>query len=114
MAVSQFFRNEHTRLEIGEAQAKACQRCGINAVVGRNRTCGPCQVEAYERTAAAVRARGLTRKQGQKPPAKIKKAEPESVHQLGRAARRAGLTVAELDAMDPPLSPEDERLLSHG
>lgn len=111
MAVSQFFRNEHTRLDTGKALTKACQRCGINAVVGRSYTCGPCQVEAHDRRQEAARARSNNRGQSKPRPAAV---EPESIHQLGRAARRAGLTVAEIEAMFPPITPEDERLLSHG
>ncbi|MFA5951508.1 MAG: hypothetical protein WC807_14610 [Hyphomicrobium sp.] len=112
MAVSQFFRNEHARLETGKAPAtRVCTRCRLNAVNGRDRTCGPCQVDAHDRRQAAIKARSLVRAQSKPQKARI---EPESVHQLGRAARRAGLTLADLNAMDPPLSPEDERLLSHG
>lgn len=111
MAVSQFFRNENTRLEAGKsASARVCTRCRLNAVVGRSYTCGPCQVDAHNRRQEAVRVRGLARKQGFKPSAKIEKPQPESVHMLGRAARRAGLTVADLNAMDPPLSAAARRV----
>jgi hypothetical protein len=113
MAVHQSLRNEFTCLEAGaRQQPRVCTRCKENEVVNRARLCGPCQVVRYEecKQARLDRANGSYRKQIKAPP----KVKFDTIHDLGHAARKAGLTVAAIEAMAPRFTPEEERLLDHG
>lgn len=89
------------------AVIKRCRRCGGGSVHHRNAYCSECRVAIFEAANEADRHRARMRKQ------RLAR-ERDEILQLGRAARAAGLSVADIDAMAVPLSPEDERLMSHG
>ena len=98
-------RNHFTCLETARRpMLKVCRACGVNAVDRAGSRCNPCNVEAYDAKREAMRLRGF----------KAKPRVPETLIDLGRAARRAGLTVADIEELCPPLSPADERLMNHG
>jgi hypothetical protein len=86
---------------------KVCRRCGENAVRHRNAYCCPCHAEIHEASQEADRQRARAHKQ------RLAR-ERDEILQLGRAARAAGLSIADIDAMTVRMSPEEERLMSHG
>lgn len=111
MAVNPALRNTFTSLETGKVRRpRLCTRCGEGEPRPRGRLCGPCSADRYDERLAANRARikAISAER------RALRQDRDSISDLGNAARRAGLTVALIDTMDPPLTPEEERLLSHG
>ncbi|WP_213287555.1 hypothetical protein [Bradyrhizobium sp. sGM-13] len=107
MKVAPFFRNQFSCLETGKRPApKVCKDCSVNAVERSNQSCNPCRVIRHE---AKMEANRLRAKAACAPVPRI-----DSISDLGHAARRAGLTVADIEAIYPPLSPTEERLMNHG
>lgn len=92
-----------TRLEaVRRLHVKTCARCRESRVARKGALCGPCHIIRHEERAEAARQHGRRDQ--------IKRTHLVA---LGRAAQRAGLTIADIEAM-AAVSPEEERLMSHG